>query len=99
MKPYLLPATFIPTAQTMEAKELNLSIVSLDDVLLHEEIEHKRVDKLIERLRADRVLKNPPIVTKVENGDTTRYIVLDGASRSTALRELNVPDILVQIVD
>ncbi|HZQ08066.1 MAG TPA: hypothetical protein VFD70_15895 [Anaerolineae bacterium] len=83
----------------MEAKELNLSIVELDDVLLHEEIEHKRVDKLIERLRGDRILKNPPIVTQVRDAGVTRYIVLDGASRSTALRELNMSHILVQIVD
>lgn len=83
----------------MEASELNLSIVSLEHVLLHEEIEYKRVDKLVERLRTDRVLKNPPMVAKAENDDGPRYIVLDGASRTSALRKLEIPDILVQIVD
>jgi hypothetical protein len=83
----------------MQAKELKLSIVALRDVVLHEEIEHVRVEKIKQRLRSDHILKNPPIVTRVANGDTTRYIVLDGASRTTALRESNVPDILVQIVD
>lgn len=83
----------------MDVNDLNLSIVSLENVLLHEEIEHKRVDKLVERLRADRILKNPPMVAQTNDNGTPRYIVLDGASRSSALRQLNVPDILVQIVD
>lgn len=83
----------------MEATELNLSIVPLANVLLHEEIEYKRVEKLTERLKADRLLKNPPMVAQVQENDATRYIVLDGASRSSALRALNVPHILVQIVD
>ncbi len=83
----------------MEARELKLKIVALQDVLLHEEIEHKRVDSLVARLKSDRVLKNPPIVTEVRQAEATRYIVLDGASRSSALRALNVPDMLVQIVD
>lgn len=83
----------------MEAKELILAIVPLRDVLLHEEIEHKRVDKLMERLRTDRLLKNPPIVTQVKNEGATQYVVLDGASRTSALRALNIPDVLVQIVD
>ncbi|MBI4674620.1 MAG: hypothetical protein HY741_23495 [Chloroflexi bacterium] len=83
----------------MEAKELKLSIVPLHAVLLHEEIEYQRVEKIQARLRADRILKNPPIVTQVQDGDTARYVVLDGASRTTALRALNVPDVLVQIVD
>ncbi len=84
----------------MEAKEVRLAIVPLRDVLLHEEIERKRVDQLIERLRGDRILKNPPVVTEVRApGEWTRYIVLDGASRTSALRALGCRDILVQIVD
>ncbi|MCC7161666.1 MAG: hypothetical protein IT331_04165 [Anaerolineae bacterium] len=83
----------------MKASELKLSIVPLAQVLLHEEIEYKRVDTLVEQLRADRVLKNPPMVALAENGTETRYVVLDGASRSSALQALDIPDILVQIVD
>src|SRR5437764_12776107 len=81
---------------SMEASELNLSIVSLQNVLLHEEIETKRVNKLVERLRTDRILKNPPMVAEVRDNGTPRYVVLDGASRSSALRVLNVRDMLVQ---
>jgi hypothetical protein len=84
----------------VEAKELRLAIVPLGDVLLHEEIEQDRVDGLVERLRADRVLKNPPIVTEVRApNEWTRYIVLDGASRTSALRAMRCRDVMVQIVD
>jgi hypothetical protein len=83
----------------MEASELDLEIVALKDVLLHEEIEYNRVDKLVERLKTDRVLKNPPMVARAKEQETEKYVVLDGASRSSALRKLNVPDILVQVVD
>jgi hypothetical protein len=84
----------------MEAKELRLAIVPLDAVLLHEEIERNRVDRLVEHLRRDRVLKNPPIVTLVSAPtEWTRYVVLDGASRTTALRAMQCRDVMVQIVD
>lgn len=84
----------------MEAKELVLRIVPLERVLLHEEIERKRVNRIAQRLREDSILKNPPIVTRVnDRANGEQYIVLDGASRTTALRQLNVPHVLVQIVD
>ncbi len=79
----------------MNAKELTLRIVSLDDVLLHELVEKKRAEKLLARLKEDRLLKNPPIVFQYDD----QYIVLDGATRVTALRQLLCCDILVQIVD
>jgi hypothetical protein len=83
----------------MEAKELSLSIVPLENVLLHEEIERRRVDALVRRLKEDRTLKNPPIVTQAHAASGTCYVVLDGASRTTALRSLEIPHALVQIVD
>jgi L-serine kinase (ATP) / ParB family transcriptional regulator, heme-responsive regulator len=84
----------------MEAKELRLAIVPLDAVLLHEEIEQDRVDRLIDHLRRDRVLKNPPIVTEVRApNEWIRYVVLDGASRTSALRAMQCRDVMVQIVD
>lgn len=79
----------------MNTKELCLRIVHLDDVVLHEEIENKRVEKLVGRIKQDRLLKNPPITAQFED----KYIVLDGASRTTALRRIRCPDIVVQIVD
>ncbi len=79
----------------MNAKELALRIVSLDDVLLHEQIEKTRVERLVKRLQEDQYLKNPPIVTE----SSGKYILLDGATRVTALRQLGCCDVVVQIVD
>lgn len=79
----------------MNAKELTLRIVSLSDVLLHEQVEARRVERLITGLRNDWLLKNPPIVTQYDG----KYIVLDGATRTTALRRIHCRDVVVQIVD
>lgn len=79
----------------MNARDLTLRIVPLDDVVLHEQVEMKRVDRLMTRLQSDRVLMNPPIVARSND----RYIVLDGATRTTALRRISCCDILVQVVD
>ena len=85
----------VESCSGMNAKELTLRIVSLSDVLLHEQIETRRVEKLSTRLKSDWLLKNPPIVAQFDG----KYIVLDGASRTTALRRMNCRDIVVQIVD
>ncbi len=79
----------------MNAKELTLKIVSLDDVLLHEQIEKKRVERLVKRLSLDRYLKNPPIVSEYDG----KYILLDGATRITALKQVGCCDAVVQMVD
>lgn len=79
----------------MNAKELTLRVVRLDDVLLHEQIEKKRVERLVQRLEEDQFLKNPPIVSEY-NG---KYILLDGATRVTALKQIGCRDVVVQVVD
>ncbi len=79
----------------MNAKELTLRLVPLNDVLLHEQVEARRVDRLITQLRSDWLLKNPPIVTQYDG----KYILLDGATRVTALKRIHCRDVVVQIVD
>jgi hypothetical protein len=79
----------------MNAKELTLRIVPLNDVLLHEQVEARRVDRLITQLKSDWLLKNPPIVTQYDG----KYILLDGATRVTALKRIHCRDVVVQIVD
>ena len=61
-----------------------LQIVSMDDVVLHEDPDNERVAQLIERFSADGVLKNPPVVARADNAD--KMIVLDGANRITSLQ-------------
>ena len=75
----------------------HLLILPADALVLHEEVDAHRVDPLVERLRADGLLKNPPIAAPI--GGSGRYVILDGANRTTALWKLGVPHHLVQAVD
>jgi hypothetical protein len=77
-----------------------LRIVPADALILHEEVDVRRVNPLVDRLRADGILKNPPVAALVEKptGDN-RYMILDGANRTTALWKLEAAHHLVQVVD
>jgi len=79
----------------MNANEPILRVVPLSDVLLHEQIEKKRVERLVQRLEEDQFLKNPPIVTEF-NG---KYILLDGATRVTTLKQIGCRDVVAQVID
>lgn len=75
----------------------DLRIVPLADIIEHEYNDLQRTLPLIERLKAEGVLKNPPIVAPLAEGDR-RFVVLDGANRSTALHHMGYPHILAQVV-
>ena len=65
--------------------------------MLHEHADEKRVARLETRLRADGFLKNPPIVAAIPG--TEKYVVLDGANRTSAVKRMGYPHLLVQVVD
>ncbi len=73
---------------------LPLRFVPLDRVVPHEATDPRRAEKLATRLKEDRVIRNPTIVAAI--GD--RYVVLDGATRTDALRRLDSPHAIVQDV-
>jgi hypothetical protein len=73
----------------------DLRVIELEDLLLHEEVDLDRVARLLDRLSADGILKNPPIVASLEGSD--RYLLLDGANRVSALENLEIPHLLVQV--
>ncbi len=75
-----------------------LRILPLDTLILHEEHDLQRTQPLVEKLRAQGVLRNPPIVMALEDG-SQRYMVLDGANRVTSLRALEFPHIVAQVVE
>ena len=75
--------------------DLTLRVAPLRLVVPHEHYHARRVDELTERLLADGRLINPPIVAQIGE----KYVVLDGATRLTAMRQLNCPYIVVQVVD
>lgn len=73
---------------------LSLELVPSELVIPHEEVDDKRVARLMTRLEEDGLLVNPPLTT-FWNG---RYVVLDGATRSTAFKRLGYHYIIVQVV-
>jgi hypothetical protein len=74
-----------------------LAIVPTDKLILHEHHDRSRAIPLIESLKSTGVLRNPPIVTALQDR-TNRFVVLDGANRSTALQEMGFEHVLVQVV-
>ncbi|HJW83106.1 MAG TPA: ParB N-terminal domain-containing protein [Anaerolineae bacterium] len=74
-----------------------LVIVPTASLASHEEVDLQRSQPLAERLRAEGVLKNPPVVAPIEGEQ--RYVVLDGTNRVVALRALACPHVVVQVVD
>jgi hypothetical protein len=65
---------------------------------LHEEDDPYRVKRLMSAFNRDGKLKNPIIVAE-QPGPGNTYVVLDGATRTSALREMGIRCALVQIVD
>lgn len=77
------------------SETLDLEIVPIEQVVPHEFIDMKRVSRLMERLNEDGRLVNPPVTTYWKG----RYIILDGATRYSALQNLHYPYAIVQVVD
>lgn len=75
----------------------HIEIVHLKDVVLHEDHDERRAERIVARLKDEEILRNPPVVALIDEGK--KYMVLDGANRTTALRLLGCRDALVQVVD
>jgi hypothetical protein len=82
----------------MAASELRpeLRLVPTSRVRFHEHAERRRTERLMERIREDAQLRNPPIVAEMEDGN---YLLLDGANRLSAFLALGYSHIPVQVVD
>ncbi len=75
----------------------DLRILPLNLLVEHEYNDVQRTAPLAQRLEAEGLLKNPPIVAPIGEGDP-RFMVLDGANRTTALSSLGYPHVLAQVV-
>lgn len=80
-----------------DPSQLQLRIVPLDEIVLHEQYDPLRVDRLVGLLRKEQVLNNPILVTQLPG--TEKYVVLDGATRVSSLCELGCRDALAQVID
>lgn len=83
-------AAMIPNLPTLQ-------ILPLDKLILHEDHDLQRTLPLVAKLRAQGILRNPPIVMPLNDG-TGRYMVLDGANRVTSLQTMEFPHIVAQVV-
>src|SRR5689334_706378 len=72
----------------------DLRIVPVSILHAHEEHDSQRSQPLVERLRGESLMINPPLVAPMESG---QYVILDGANRVYAFSELEYPHILVQV--
>jgi hypothetical protein len=71
-----------------------LVAVPVDRLVLHESVEPGRLRSITASLRGESVLRNPVLATPLPQG---RWLVIDGAHRACALRELGLALALVQI--
>ncbi|NUQ39192.1 MAG: ParB N-terminal domain-containing protein [Caldilineales bacterium] len=83
---------------SLAPSDICLRIVPVSCLQLHEEDDPYRVKRLMQAVQRDGKLKNPIIVARQAQTEEA-YVVLDGATRTTALQEMGVPYALVQIVD
>ncbi len=80
----------------MSASPLDgLATVALDDLVLHETTEPARADRVRQEIERAGVLADPVVVTPARDG---RYLVLDGAHRTSALRSLGMRSVVVQVM-
>jgi len=75
----------------------DLRIVPTSKLVPHELHDLQRSEPLIEKLRVEGLLKNPPVVATPKPSSDI-YIVLDGANRVLALEALGFEHTLVQVV-
>jgi len=73
-------------------------ILPVDKLVLHEHHDGQRSIPLAQNIKETGELRNPPIVVSLDDG-SDRYVVLDGANRTTAIQSLGAPHILAQVVD
>ena len=65
---------------------------------MHEWHDDQRTAPLISKLRESGMILNPPIIAPLQDG-TERYMVLDGANRTTAISKMGIPHIIAQVVE
>ncbi len=73
---------------------ISLQVVPVENIYPHEHFDPERVTDLADRLVTAETLVNPPVVAEWDG----KYVVLDGATRTTAFRKLRYPHIVVQVV-
>jgi hypothetical protein len=74
----------------------DLRLVRTGQVRFHEHPEPWRTSRLVERLRSEARLQYPPAVAALGNGE---WVLLDGANRVSAFREIGWSHVPVQVIE
>ncbi|MBH0157219.1 MAG: ParB N-terminal domain-containing protein [Bacillota bacterium] len=74
----------------------SLQLIDINRIMLHEPYEPARLSKIKNAIKLDGVIRNPIIALHLEN---EKYLVLDGAHRLNALKEMGCLRVPIQIVD
>ena len=74
-----------------------LEILDLEALRVHEWYDGQRTPPLVERMKHSGLFRHPPVVSPLQDG-SGRFIVLDGANRTAALRALGSACVLAQVV-
>lgn len=82
------------TSEHANAPTPDLRIVPAEALLPHEEHDSQRSLPLIERLKNEDFIINPPVVAPI---GSIQYVILDGANRCHSFRALGYPHMLVQV--
>ena len=79
----------------LAGEKFELRLIKSSDILLHEECEDNRYNKLIQRFKEEKILYNPLIVGRYKD----KFILIDGANRYEALNRTGCKTILAQLVN
>lgn len=79
----------------LAGEKFDLKLIRSAELLRHEDHEQNRTSALVERFNDEKVLYNPLIVGKYDD----KYVLIDGANRFEALKEIGCKTILAQTVD
>lgn len=74
----------------------DLRVAALDAIRRHEEVDPLRVERLVGRIEEDGVQVNPMVCVE---GPGEVMVILDGATRTEALRQMGLEHAVVQVVD
>ncbi|MFD1887707.1 ParB N-terminal domain-containing protein [Paenibacillus wenxiniae] len=73
----------------------SLKMIDSSLIVLHENCEPARLEKTQNSIRSEGVLRHPPAAIKMKNG---KYLVIDGAHRTSSLQALGYSQIPLHIV-
>ncbi len=73
----------------------DIEIIAMHDIDAHELADEIRVKKLMASLKNDSMIRNPIMAAKIKD----RFMIMDGATRHQALKEMGSPHLLAQVVN